>query len=83
MIVYEILNFNRELLHKISTSGIRLEDYKYVALYSDYIYMRNDGQKVTYIIAFLANKYHFSERKVYSIISHLSKELNCKKHAVG
>lgn len=82
MIVYEILNFNRELLYKLSISGIRLEDYKYVDLYSDYIYMRNDGQKVTYIIAYLANKYQFSERKVYSIINHLSQELNCKIYAV-
>ena len=37
MKVIDILNFNRELLKKLQDAGIRLEDYRYVDLYSDYL----------------------------------------------
>lgn len=80
MIVYEILNFNREILDKISGYGIRLEDCKYIDLYSEYIRMRKEGEKITYIIAFLSEKYCVSERKVYSLIERLGKD--CKTCAV-
>ncbi len=80
MIAYEILNLNRELFCKMSVLGIKFEDYKYVDLYSDYINLRNDGQKITYIIAFLASKYKIGERKTYSLIERLGRD--CKLYAV-
>ena len=36
MKVFEILNFNRELLGKLQTAGIRLEDIQYIDLYIEY-----------------------------------------------
>lgn len=36
MKVIEILKFNRELLKRLQAAGIRLEDARYIDLYSDY-----------------------------------------------
>lgn len=68
MKVIEILNFNRELLAKLLESGIRLEDVRYVNLYTDYFRLLQAGGKVTYIVATLAEQYGISERKVYDLI---------------
>lgn len=68
MKVIEILNFNRELLKKLQDAGIRLEDCRYVDLYSDYVKLLDQGEKVSYIVAILADKYSISERKVYLLI---------------
>ena len=68
MKVIEILNFNRELLKRLQASGIRLEDARYIDLYSDYTRMLDQGEKVSYAVAVLSEKYSVSERKVLSLI---------------
>ena len=56
MKVIEILNFNRELLKKLHEAGIRLEDTQYIDLYSDYMNLYKNGEKVSYIVAILSRK---------------------------
>lgn len=73
MTVFEILNFNKELLHRLFAAGVKANDHLYVNLYGDYLEMRENGQKMTYIVAVLSDRYMVSERKVYSIISRLGK----------
>ena len=80
MKVIEILNFNRELLAKLLESGIRLEDVRYVNLYTDYFRLPEAGGKVTYIVAVLAEQYSISERKVYDLIKRFQSD--CKQFAV-
>lgn len=66
MKVFEILNFNREPLKRLKQAGIRIEDVEYIDLYNDYRVMLGGGEKVSYIVATLADRYHVSERKVRS-----------------
>lgn len=80
MTIYEILSFNKELLQRLFNAGVKTSDCLYVDLFNDYIRMRNAGNKTTYIVAVLSDKYTMSERKVYGVIRHLSKD--CKNGAV-
>ncbi|MDR0892914.1 MAG: hypothetical protein LBN24_09910 [Mediterranea sp.] len=68
MTLFEIVNFNKELLNRLIRVGFRPEDCKWVELYSEYERLRRDGEKVTYIVSLLSEKYHVCERKVYGII---------------
>ena len=77
---YEILSFNKELLRRLSCVGVKTEDFRYVDLFEDYSRMRKAGDKTTYIVAILSDKYAISERKVYDVIRHLSED--CKSGAV-
>ena len=61
-------------------TGVKVNDCEYVDLYNDYLQMRNTGDKTTYIVAVLSDKYSVSERQVYSIIDRLGKD--CKSCAV-
>lgn len=80
MKIIEILKFNRELLKRLQTAGIRLEDAKYIDLYGEYTDMLDRGEKVSYTVALLADKYSVSERKVYSLIKRFQSD--CKPVAV-
>ena len=71
MTIYEILSFNRELLRRLCEAGIKPDDYRFAGLYEDYIRMKRDGEKTTYIVAVLADRYGVCERKVYGIIRRL------------
>lgn len=80
MKIYELLNFNKEMLNRLRKAGIRLEDCRYIDLYSDYQHLRTGGGKVTYAVAVLAEKYGISERKVYNLLKQF--ESDCTTGAV-
>lgn len=80
MKIIEVLKFNRELIKRLRISGIRLEDEKFVDLYTDYMTLLEHGEKVSYIVAMLSDKYAVSERKVYMLIKRFQSD--CKPLAV-
>ncbi|MCQ2127724.1 MAG: hypothetical protein MJZ06_09875 [Bacteroidaceae bacterium] len=80
MTLYEILNFNKEMLLKLQSFGAKIEHCRYIELYDDYTRMYEHGEKVTYIVSVLASKYNICERKAYAIIKLLGK--HCTNNAV-
>lgn len=76
MKVIEILNLNKELLKNFRQAGIRIEDVEYIELYKEYQSLYNQGEKTTYIVSFLADKYDISERTVYDIIKRFKTDCN-------
>lgn len=75
MKVIEILNFNRELLKRLQA-----EDARYIDLYADYTRLLDQGEKVSYAVAVLSEKYSVSERKVYALVKRFQSD--CKTLAV-
>lgn len=73
MTLFEALKFNREPLEMLIRLGIKQDDVRYIDLYSEYETMKAQGEKTTYTVAFLAQKYSVSERKVYDIIKRFGK----------
>lgn len=80
MKIIEVLKFNRELIKRLKIAGIRLEDEEFVDLYTDYTTLLDHGEKVSYIVARLSDKYAVSERKVYALIKRFKSD--CKPLAV-
>lgn len=76
MKVIEILNLNKELLKIFRKVGIRLDDVQYIELYNEYQVLQKEGNKVSYIVAVLADRYGISERKVYSLIKRFQSDCN-------
>ncbi|MFQ7112511.1 hypothetical protein [Hallella bergensis] len=80
MKIIEVLKFNRELIKRLKIAGIRLEDEEFVDLYTDYTNLLKRGEKVSYIVALLSERYAVSERKVYMLIKRFQSD--CKSLAV-
>lgn len=76
MKVIEILKLNRELLKICQNMGIKMDDVQYIELYNEYNKRLTDGEKVSYIVAVLAERYTISERKVYTLIKRLQSDCN-------
>lgn len=76
MKVIEILNLNKELLKKFQMAGIRMDDVQYIDLFNEYRALVTQGEKVSYIVATLADKYTISERKVYDLIRRFKTDCN-------
>ena len=76
MKIIEIVKINRELLKNLHAAGVRMEDTEYINLYADYHKLKENGEKVSYIVAVLANRYDISERTVYSLVKRFGSECN-------
>lgn len=76
MKVIEILNLNKELLKNFQKAGIRMDDVQYIDLFNEYLALVTRGEKVSYIVATLADKYSVSERKVYDLIKRFKSDCN-------
>lgn len=68
MTYYEIIKLSKESIDRLIFAGFRLEDCKYVALYEDYRHMHEAGEKMTYIVSVLHDRYNVCERKVYNLV---------------
>lgn len=64
-----------ELLKMMSNCDLRIDDYKYLGLYSEYTKARKGNNKYIAIISELAEKYGISESSVKRIIRRFEKEI--------
>ena len=80
MTVYDIVSLNRELLKRLHKNGIKTDDYKWLDLHNDYLQMKADGYKTSYIVAKLSIKYNVCERQVFKVVKKMNQ--NCSKRAV-
>lgn len=74
MRIIDILLINRELIERLHKFGINADDCKHVNLYQEFETMKDSGEKVTYIVASLSEKYGISERKIYKIVRKFSSQ---------
>ena len=75
MKVAEILIFGKEMLETLHRNGSHISDYEYISLYQDYLRMKAEGEKMSYIVAVLKEKYHVCERKIYKVVKMMGREL--------
>lgn len=68
MNVADFVKICSEILKLLSEYDIKVSDYQYTNLFSDYTSMANEGCKITYIVAILSKKYEISEASVYRIL---------------
>jgi hypothetical protein len=75
-----VVKFNENVINNMRMFGIRIDDARWVDMYSEYERKRKSGAKVSWIVAFLAEKYGVSVRKVYDEIRRM--KTDCKFGAV-
>lgn len=68
MLVANFVKINSECMKLLSNFDVKMSDFKYVEMFSDYENMVKDGDKVSYIVAVLAERYSLSESSVYRIL---------------
>lgn len=76
MTVYEALKLCGGVIEKLEKAGVKPSDHKYVALFEDYRRAKQCGEKISYIVACLAQQYNMSERNVYDVVKRLAAD--CK-----
>lgn len=75
----DLIEFNKELMQRLSEVGIRLEDYKYCDLYRSYLELSEMKKSRKVVILTLSEMYHISDRQVYNILNRLERAVKVKR----
>ena len=70
----ELVKISSPMMKMLHENGISIDDYKHLPMLQDFHDMKNGGDKTTYIVATLAEKYKICERKVYKLLKRLLKD---------
>ena len=70
----DLMIFSSEMLKRLHECGIMIDDYKYLPMLVEYEDMMLSGEKKTYVVASLSEKYGMCERKFYKVIARLMKD---------
>ena len=76
MKVIEMLKLSRCCLELLQKSCINIRDCRFIDLYDEYERMISGGEKISYVVAILSERYEISERQVYYVIRKFSSD--CK-----
>ena len=79
MKVFEAIKLTESTLIALRNANVGTGDVEYIKLYEEFRDLQGDGLKVSYCVAFLAEKYHISIRKVYDPIRKFKSD--CKMSA--
>lgn len=74
MKAYELLMINRSLLEAMERCSLGIGDVRHVDMIREYISLSAEGNKKTYIIRVLSDKYNVPERTLYRTIDRLCAE---------
>lgn len=68
MIVADLVRIGAKMMELLSKYGIGIDDYRYIPLYEEYCKMVGNGDKATYVVTVLSEKYNISERSIYRLL---------------
>lgn len=79
---YELLIMNRSMVEVLLANHININDIQNLQIYEQFMEMKKQGHKVTYITVFLAHKYGMTDRGIYKIIKRLSRSVSVNQQSL-
>lgn len=76
MKAFELLILNKNLLQVMENASLDVGDLKYIPVYKEYLRLKEEGHKKTYIMQYLSDEYNIAERTIYRIIDRFSCKVN-------
>lgn len=78
MTVYEFLKVNETFIQYVIKNLPSVQLLGYLELYQEYLDLKKQGEKVSYIVAILADKYKVTERLIYKVVKQFKQRVNVK-----
>ena len=73
MTVFDLIKVYEGPINVLNDANVNLSDVRYIKLFNEYLRMKKEGHKLTYIVAFLVDEYSVGQATVYRIIEKFCK----------
>lgn len=68
MRIADFIRLHKEIMNLLSNHDVKMDDFKYIEMFEDYDSMVREGNKISYIVSYLSDKYSLSEASVYRVL---------------
>lgn len=75
MTQYDVLRLCESTLRMLDGNGIDARDIRFLDMYRDYTRLMGEGHKVTYIVAYLSQRYGMSVATIYRAVGRMQQEI--------
>lgn len=75
MTQHQLLKTNSSLLTLMRSNSMRVKDVDLISMIDEANEMESNGEQKSYIVQYLADKYHLSVRSIYTAIDRLNSEI--------
>lgn len=72
MTVYDFLRTSKSIIEMMQEYNIHTHYIEHVDMYTDWLRLKKEGHKSVYAVAYLADKYGYSEQNVWKWVKRLS-----------
>ena len=72
---FELIKLTESICRALSNNDINPADVRYLRLYEEYVRMKKEGRKFSYILYYLSDLYKIGETTVWRIIKRFEKEV--------
>lgn len=73
MTVFDLIKVYEGPMNVLNDANVNLSDVRHIELFREYLRMKKESHKLTYIVAFLVDEYSVGQATVYRIIDKFSK----------
>ena len=73
MTVFDLIKVYEGPMNVLNDANVNLSDVRHIELFREYLRMKKEGHKLTYIVAFLVDEYSVGQATVYRMIDKFSK----------
>ena len=73
MTVFDLIKVYEGPMNVLNDANVNLSDVRHIELFREYLRMKKEGHKLTYIVAFLVDEYSVGQATVYRMIDKVSK----------
>lgn len=73
MTYHELVKMCYSVMQTLDRNDVRLEDWQYIDLYTEFKRMQGEGHKWEFIVHYLGEQYNTSAASVYRIVKRMEK----------
>lgn len=71
----DVLELAQPIIERLLEANINPKDVQYLEMYKDYLRLKNEGHKITWIHSILSDEYNVSIRNIKYIVKRLDTKL--------
>jgi len=75
MKAHKVLSLAQPMLETLFSAGINPKDVQYLDLFNEYVRLKKEGHKITYIEAYLCEEFNIRKTKFYKLVKQLDSEV--------
>lgn len=72
---YQAMKKCSRTLRRLALAGVSMTDVLWLEVYEEWLRLKREGHKVTYIVYYLSDQYGLSEMSVYRLVKRMERKV--------